>query len=86
MKRKGVHMDIAKMNTVYPSSNPAMMPSGFGGAFSVAEFCKRYGIGRSLAYQEHKAGRLSFRKVGTRSLILTSEAERWASSLPEVIK
>lgn len=60
--------------------------SGYGGAFSIPEFCKRYGIGRSTAYAEHNAGRLNFRKVGNRSLILHGEAERWAASLPETIK
>lgn len=60
--------------------------SGYGGAFSIPEFCKRYGIGRSTAYAEHNAGRLNFRKVGNRSLILHGEAERWAASLPVSVK
>lgn len=58
----------------------------FSGAMTIPEFCRRYSIGRSLTYQEHKAGRLSFRKVGSRSVILLGEAERWAASLPEAIK
>lgn len=55
-------------------------------ALSVSEFCKRYAIGRSTAYGEHKRGRLAFKKVGARSIILASEAERWAASLPEAHK
>jgi len=38
-----------------------------------------YGIGRSSAYAQCKAGRLTLRKVGSRSLILLGEAERWAA-------
>lgn len=59
-----------------------MAASPFG-AFSVAEFCTRYGISRSLAYEERRAGRIRFRKVGARTLILTSDAEEWARALPE---
>lgn len=55
-------------------------------AYTISEFCKRYAIGRSSAYEEHRRGRLAFRKVGARSIILASEAERWAQSLPEAIK
>lgn len=64
----------------------AISASGFGGAYSIPEFCQRYGIGRSTAYNEHNAGRLPFRKVGNRSLILHGDAERWAASLPEAVK
>lgn len=79
------------MNATNASPSPVtahptmMMPSGFHGAFSVAEFCKRYGISRSKAYEEHKAGRLAFWKVGTRTLIMIGEGERWASAL-QVVK
>lgn len=59
-----------------------MAASPFG-AISVAEFCTRYGISRSLAYEERCAGRIRFRKVGARTLILTSDAEEWARALPE---
>jgi excisionase family DNA binding protein len=55
-------------------------------AYSVAEFCRRYSIGRSTIYTEFKQGRIAFKKVGNRSLILASEAERWAASLPEATK
>ena len=35
-------------------------------AFSISEFCFRYGIGRTNAYQEIAAGRLRAVKVGRR--------------------
>jgi hypothetical protein len=75
-----ISKDVSNTDT-----NPIMprMPSGYEGAFSIAEFCKRYGIGRSKAYDEIRQRKLSIRKVGTRSLILLCDAERWAASLPE---
>ncbi len=52
-----------------------------GGAFSVNDFCNWAGIGRTAFYAELKAGRLSVRKFGSRTLIFKSEAERWLASL-----
>ena len=52
-----------------------------GGAFSVNDFCHWAGIGRTAFYAELKAGRLSVRKFGSRTLIFKSEAERWLASL-----
>jgi hypothetical protein len=52
------------------------------GVFSVNDFCHWAGIGRTAAYAEMKAGRLSAKKVGRRTIILRSEAERWLTSLP----
>jgi excisionase family DNA binding protein len=53
-------------------------------AFSVQEFCKRYGIGRSSAYQEIRAGRLKCRKLGARTLVPHDSAEEWLASLPKI--
>jgi len=52
------------------------------GVFSVNEFCHWAGIGRTAVYAEMKAGRLSAKKFGRRTIIPRSEAERWFSSLP----
>ena len=52
-------------------------------AFSVEEFCKRYGIGRSSAYEEIRAGRLKCRKLGARTLVPQDSAEEWLASLPQ---
>jgi len=51
-------------------------------AFSIAEFCSRYGIGRTSAYAEIKANRLSIVKVGARTLVLADAAEAWLKNLP----
>lgn len=52
------------------------------GVFSVKEFCQWAGIGRTAAYAEMKALRLSAKKFGRRTIIPKSEAERWLSALP----
>ena len=49
---------------------------------SIAEFCERYGPGRTTAYQEIKAGRLRARKCGKRTIIAEDDAERWLECLP----
>ena len=46
-------------------------------AFSVEEFCERYGIGRTSAYGEMRSGRLRAVKRGRRTLI-TYEAANLA--------
>jgi excisionase family DNA binding protein len=49
-------------------------------AFSIDEFCRRYGIGRTTAYAEIAAGRLRRRKVGKRSVITEDDAEAWLTT------
>jgi excisionase family DNA binding protein len=51
-------------------------------AFSIAEFCDRYGIRRTKTYDEIKAGRLRIVKAGRRSLIKETDAEAWLAALP----
>jgi excisionase family DNA binding protein len=53
-------------------------------AFSIAEFCESYGICRTKAYEEFKAGRLRIVKVGRRSLIRETDAESWLAALPSL--
>jgi len=51
-------------------------------AFSIEDFCRAYGVGRTLAYEEIVAGRLLTRKAGRRTLIRAIDAEAWLDSLP----
>jgi excisionase family DNA binding protein len=51
-------------------------------AMSLPEFCERYNVGRTLAYEEINAGRLRARKVGKRTIISHDDAEDWLRSLP----
>lgn len=50
-------------------------------AYTVDEFCRLYGIGRTKAYEEIKEGRLSSVKVGKRRLIPAASADVWLESL-----
>lgn len=52
-------------------------------AYSVTEFCELYGIGRSKAYDEMKAGRLKYRKCGRRRLIGEDDARDWFDALQQ---
>ena len=51
-------------------------------AFSVHEFSKLYGVGRTTTYEELKAGRLRGRKIGKRTIITKNDAEDWLRRLP----
>jgi excisionase family DNA binding protein len=51
-------------------------------AMSIAEFCERYGTGRTTTYQEIKMGRLRARKCGKRTIISEDDAEEWLRRLP----
>ena len=51
-------------------------------AFSLVEFCRRYGVGRTTAYAEIKANRLQVVKAGKRTLIPANLAEAWLKNLP----
>ncbi len=53
-------------------------------AMSIAEFCGRYGPGRTTIYQEIKLGRLRAHKCGKRTIITEDDAEDWLRSLPVV--
>ena len=49
---------------------------------TVADFLRRYSIGRTTFYREVAAGRIALRKLGIASRISRADAERWASNLP----
>jgi hypothetical protein len=51
---------------------------------SIPQFCERYGVGRTKAYEEIKAKRLRARKAGKRTIIRDDDAEDWFQHLPEV--
>jgi excisionase family DNA binding protein len=50
-------------------------------ALSVSDFCEACSIGRSTFYEEVKAGRIRILKAGKRTLIASSEVQRWLDSL-----
>jgi hypothetical protein len=52
---------------------------------TVDEFARRHRISRSQAYKEIASGRLSARKIGSRTVITAEDAASWRSSLPRLI-
>jgi hypothetical protein len=52
------------------------------GAMSVDEFCRWACIGKTKTYAEAKAGRLQLRKIGSKTVVLRTDAEQWLRSLP----
>ncbi|WP_271896282.1 helix-turn-helix domain-containing protein [Candidatus Phyllobacterium onerii] len=62
------------MNTTSPNSGPA--------AFTVNDFCAWAGICRATLYKEMSAGKIVHRKLGRRTLILRTDAEKWLAALP----
>jgi hypothetical protein len=56
--------------------NPRISPAATG-ALSINDFCNAYGIGRTLAYAEIKAGALKPVKIGRRTLIPVTAAADW---------
>jgi hypothetical protein len=69
-----------------PTSNSPALPTDqsttSGGAMSVAEFCQWASVGTTTAYAEAKTGRLEMRKIGSKTVIIRSDAEQWLRSLP----
>jgi hypothetical protein len=54
------------------------------GADSVERFAAKNGISRSQAYKEITAGRLTARKVGSRTIVTREDAAKWRRALPKV--
>jgi hypothetical protein len=52
-------------------------------AFSVEDFARRHGIGRTLVYDEIREGRLVARKVRSRTLVTAEDARAWRENLPK---
>ena len=50
--------------------------------YSIAEFVKLYGLGRTRVYEELLSGRLKSVRVGSRRLVKHDDAEQWLASLP----
>ena len=53
-------------------------------AYSVREFCSRFGIGKTTFYAEVQGDRLRAFKVGRKTLVLKRDAAAWAANLQPV--
>ena len=49
-------------------------------AYGIAEAVQATNVGRSLIYEEIRAGRLRTFKIGNRTLIATDDLEAWLAS------
>jgi hypothetical protein len=49
---------------------------------NLTDFCREFGIGRTKAWEERKAGRLKVHYVGNRPRVGWDDAEAWFRSLP----
>jgi excisionase family DNA binding protein len=66
------------------AANLSDIPTAAPRAFSIAQFCRRFGVGRTSVYQELKLGRLRARKIGRRTIITEDDAEDWLHRLPVI--
>jgi hypothetical protein len=55
-------------------------------AYDIKSFCRAYGISRSFAYLEMRAGRLKPFKAGRRTLISRQAAEAWLRTLEQAVQ
>ncbi len=53
-------------------------------AYSIPEVCKNSNSGRTTVYKAINAGELVAHKRGSRTIIFSSDLERWLNSLPEI--
>lgn len=63
-------------------TTPSLEPATTGGAMSIDQFCQYACVGKTKVYDEVKSGRLQLRKIGSKSVVFRSEADRWLCSLP----
>jgi excisionase family DNA binding protein len=62
---------------MYVKQNPTPV-----GAFSIREVMARTGIGRNRIYQLIREGRLTAKKLGTKTVIVASDLQSFLDSLP----
>lgn len=49
---------------------------------TIREFCARYAVGRSKAYELLNERKVEAKKFGSSTLIVSESAEEWMASLP----
>ena len=56
-----------------------------GGMKTLDQFCADNGVSRSMAYIEHREGRLPFTKLGRATRIKAEDEQAWRDGLPVVV-
>ena len=49
---------------------------------TVQEFCEKYAVGRTKAYELFNAREVEAKKIGVRTLVVRESAENWFERLP----
>lgn len=70
---------VVRDDQTHSAHTPPALAADGKRMLSVKEFCHRYGIGRTMAYDEIDAGRLRSVKRGGRRLVPVDAAEAWAN-------
>ncbi len=52
-------------------------------AMTIDQFCRWACIGKTKLYAEVKSGRITLRKIGSKTIVLRSDGEAWLNSLPK---
>lgn len=60
-----------------PTLDKQLVPNAPPHAFNVANGAKHVGTSKAKLYEEHKAGRIEFLKIGGRTFVTREEVERW---------
>lgn len=53
-------------------------------AYTIADAVRISGSSRTVLYEENQEGRLPFRKLGRRTLVMRSDLEAWLARTPVV--
>ena len=61
---------------------PLPASTGAQRVFSIEQFRRCFGVGRTKIYEEIKSGRLPARKIGRRTIITKDDADDWLQRLP----
>jgi hypothetical protein len=67
-----------------PRASAVSPHDGRDGADRIECFAAKHAISRAQAYKEIAAGRLTARKVGSRTIITREDAARWRRALPKM--
>ena len=52
-------------------------------AYTVAQFCRQFGVSRSTFYRMIRDGEIRTKKLGARTLVRAEDAKEWLDSLPD---
>ena len=79
-------MSIESSNLVKSACEQAVPERSEVRAYSISTACEKLGgISRSNIYRKIEAGQISARKLGSRTVIMAEEVDRYLNSLPSLI-